>query len=75
MRTTLSLDDEVARLVRRYAEERSIGLGKAVSELLRRGLTSQRPTRTVNGLKVFDLPADSPPVNWQKVKELESDTE
>ena len=75
MRTTLSLDDEVARLVRRYAEDRSLGLGKAVSELVRRGLTAQRPTRTVNGLQVFDLPPDSPPVSWQRVKELESDTE
>jgi hypothetical protein len=75
MRTTLSLDDEVVRLLRRYAEDRSLGLGKAMSELVRRGLTAQRPTRTVNGLQVFDLPADSPRVSWQRVKELESDAE
>jgi hypothetical protein len=66
MRTTLSLDDEVLRLVKRYAESRSVGLGKAVSELVRRGLTAQRPTRTVNGLRAFDLPADSPPGNQEK---------
>ena len=75
MRTTLSLDDEVAQLVRRYAQDRSLGLGKAVSELVRRGLTSRRPTRTVNGLQVFDLPADSPPVSSRRIKDLESDTE
>jgi hypothetical protein len=73
MRTTLSLDDEVLGLVKRYAEARSLGLGKAVSELLRRGLTAQRPTRTVNGLQVFDLPADSPPVTRKKIEEIESD--
>ena len=71
MRTTLSLDDEVLRLVKRYAESRSLGLGKAVSELVRRGLTSQRPTRTINGLRVFDLPADSPPVTRKKIEEIE----
>src|SRR5438552_5714149 len=35
MRTTLSLDDDVFRLVKRYADRRSLGLGK-VSELVRR---------------------------------------
>jgi hypothetical protein len=69
MRTTLSLDDEVFQLIRRYADSRSLGLGKAVSELVRRGLAAQRPTRTLNGLQVFDLPPDSPPVSRRKIKE------
>ena len=69
MRTTLSIDDDVLLLIRRYADSRSLGLGKAVSELVRRGLTAQRPTRTVNGLQVFDLPPDSPPVSRRKIKE------
>lgn len=72
VRTTLSLDDEVLPLIKRYAEARSLGLGKAVSELVRRGLRSQRPTRTVNGLQVFDLPADSPPVSRKKIEEIEA---
>jgi predicted NBD/HSP70 family sugar kinase len=75
MRTTLSLDDEVLRLVKHYAESRSLGLGKAVSELVRRGLTAQRPTRTVNGLRVFNLPADFPPVTRKKIEEIDSDDE
>ena len=72
MRMTLSLEGEVLRLVKRYAEARSLSLGKAVSELVRRGLTSQRPTRTANGLQVFDLPEDSPPVSRKKIEEIES---
>jgi len=32
MHTTLSLDDEVLGFVKRYAESRSLGLGKAVSD-------------------------------------------
>jgi hypothetical protein len=75
MRTTLSVDDEVLQLVKRYAEDRSLALGKAVSELVRRGLTAQRPTRMVHGLQVFDLPADSPPVSRKRVEEIESDGE
>lgn len=75
MRTTLALDDEVLRLVREYAEGRSLALGKAVSELVRRGFVSQRPTRVVNGLQVFDLPAHSPPVTAKRVRELEAEHE
>jgi hypothetical protein len=75
MRTTPSLDDEVLRLLKGCAESRSLALGKAVSELVRRGLTAQRPTRTVNGLRVFDLPADSLPVTSKKIEEIESDHE
>src|SRR5439155_24288486 len=38
MRTTLSLDDDVFREVKAYAESRDVAIGKAVSELVRRGL-------------------------------------
>ena len=38
MRTTLNLDDEVFQLARGYARSRSLALGKAVSELVRKGL-------------------------------------
>jgi hypothetical protein len=75
MRTTLSLDDDVFQVVRRYAESRSLGLGKAVSELVRKGLAAPVPTRTVNGIQVFDLPPDSPRVTTKRVKELESELE
>lgn len=74
MRTTLSLDDDIFEIVKQYAESRSVGLGKAVSELVRRGYTVPRPTRVVNGVQVFDLPANSPVVTIKKIQELE-DTE
>ena len=38
MRTTLSLDDDVASAVQRLREERHIGLSEAVNELIRAGL-------------------------------------
>jgi hypothetical protein len=72
MRTTVNMDDDVLEIVKQYAESRAVGLGKAVSELVRRGITVPRPTRQVNGLQVFDLPADSPGVSSNKVRELEA---
>ena len=73
MRTTLSLDDDVFPLIRRNAASRSLGLGKAVSELVCRGLAARRPTRVVNGLQVFDLAPDSPRVTSEQVRRLESE--
>jgi hypothetical protein len=73
MRTTLSLDDDVFQVVKSYAENRSLAIGKAVSELVRRGLSAPVKTRVVNGLVVFDIPEDSQSVTSQLVKQLEAD--
>jgi hypothetical protein len=70
MRTTLNLDDDVFQMARSYADSRSLSLGKAVSELLRRGLRVSMRTRTVNGVQVVDLPPDSPRITTRRVKEL-----
>jgi hypothetical protein len=75
MRTTLNIDDEVFRLARSYAERRSLALGKAVSELVRKGLSAPVRTRVVNGVHVFDLPAGGPRITPERVKELESGLE
>jgi hypothetical protein len=74
MRTTLNLDDEVFQLARGYAESRSLALGKAVSELVRKGLRAPTPVRMVNGLAVFDVPQDSS-ITSKRIKELESEME
>ena len=73
MRTTLSIDDDTFRLVKRSAASRSLALEKAVSELVRRALTTPRPTRSVNGMQVFDLPAGLSKVSTKRVRELEAD--
>jgi hypothetical protein len=73
MRTTLNLDDDVVEMVRRYSESRSVALGKAASELVRKGFTTPTPTRIVNGLVVFDLPPDSPRITSERVKRLLSE--
>jgi hypothetical protein len=73
VRTTINLDDDVFPLIKKYAESRRVPLGRAASELVRRGLASKRPTRIVNGLTIFELPADSPQVTTQQVRRLEED--
>jgi hypothetical protein len=75
MRTTLSLDDDVIPLVKRYADGRSLALGKAVSELIRKGLRAPTPTRVENGFVVFDVPPDSPPITLELVNRVRDEIE
>ena len=73
MRTTLNLDDDVLELLKGYAESRSVALGKAASELIRRGLTAPVQTRLVNGFYAVVLPANSAKITSERVKRLLED--
>ena len=73
MRITLNLDDDVFQLVKQYAQTRSLAMGKALSELVGRGVGAPPKTRRVNGLVVFELPEDSSLVTSEHVRELESE--
>ena len=54
MRTTVTLDDDVAAAVRQLRDERHIGPSEAVNELARAGLR-QRQQRQVFKQDSFDL--------------------
>ena len=73
MRTTLNLDDHVLEMLKNYAESRSVALGKAASELVRRGLEAPVQMRMVNGFCTIVLPPDSPKVTSDDVKRLLED--
>ena len=75
MRTTLNIDDDVFEILKEYAERRSVALGKAASELVRRGAASPTPTRMVNGFVIFDVPPGGPKITTERVMELESELE
>jgi len=75
MRTTLSLDDDVVEEVKAYADSRDVSLGKAVSELVRRGLQAPLQTRLVNGFHVVELPDGSPAVTSEQVRKLQEELE
>jgi hypothetical protein len=72
MRTTLNLDDDVVELAARQAKVRGLSLGKMVSDLVRRGLNAPTPFTNRGGLRVFQLPADSPKIKTEDVRRLES---
>lgn len=71
MRTTISLDDDVFQQAKAYAATRDVPLGKAVSDLVRRGLHAPLRTRILNGFHVVDLPPGSAPVSSEDVAKLQ----
>ncbi len=70
MRTTLNLDEDVAEVIKIYAESRSVPIGKAASELIRRGLDAPLQTNLVNGFHVAVLPKNSHKITSEDVKRL-----
>ena len=70
MRTTISIEDDAMEAIQAYARDHRLSLGKAASELVRRGIRYQIGTRKVNGLSVFDAPNDFPRITTEKVREL-----
>ncbi|MGH8701156.1 MAG: hypothetical protein ACREVR_08305 [Burkholderiales bacterium] len=70
MRTTFTLDDDAASLAQTYARARSLRLGQAVSELIRRASTQHVAIRQRGQAWVFELPGDAPKVTARRVKDL-----
>jgi negative regulator of replication initiation len=73
MRTTLTIDDDVLEQVKEYAESRKMSVGKAASDLIRRGISRPAPTHMENGLRVFSRSADPQPLTPEMVREIESE--
>ena len=70
MRTTLSLEDDAIDVIRAYARTSQLSMGRAASELIRRGVRYQLGTRKLNGLPVFEAPDDFPASSTERVREL-----
>lgn len=73
MRTTLAIDDDVLLEVKTYADDRGIPLGKAASDLIRRGLSRPAATHIENGLRVFSRTADPQVLTLELIKKLDSE--
>lgn len=56
MRTTVTLDEDVAQSVRATMRERGTGFKETLNELLRRGLHSDTPAPEPYEMPVFDSP-------------------
>ena len=70
MRTTLALEDDAVKEIQKFAKRRQLSLGKAASELVRRGARYQLGTRRVNGLPVLEAPDDFPLITNERVREV-----
>ena len=66
MRTTLTIDDDVLAVARALADRKGTSLGSAVSELARRGFRSATTVRD-DGMPVFKVPDDAPPITSEDV--------
>jgi hypothetical protein len=75
MRTTLSLEDDAVEAIQEYARSRQLSLGKAASELVRRGARYQVGTRKVNGLPVLNASDDFPVITTERVRELSNEAD
>jgi hypothetical protein len=53
MRTTLTIDDDVLRLAQALADARKISVGKALSEMARRGMQPRLSGRSNSGFITF----------------------
>ena len=70
MRITIALEDDALQAIRAYARDTRLSLGKAASELIRRGARDPLATRKLNGLPVFDIPGYFPVVTTGRVREF-----
>jgi len=70
MRTTLALADDAMDELQAYARVNRVSLGKAASELIRRGVRFQLGTRKRNGVPVLEAPEDFPVITSEQVRKL-----
>jgi hypothetical protein len=75
MRTTLAIDDDALEIARQYASANGRGLGKAVSELVRKAVAPPLTMRrTAAGFLVYDRPPGNV-VTSEMVKEFLNEIE
>ncbi len=71
MRTTLTIDDDVLALAQTVARARKVSVGKALSDLARRGHAAAIGTRRVGPFSVFAVPENAPAIDPEAVREAE----
>ncbi|MGA8159546.1 MAG: hypothetical protein WA374_14645 [Acidobacteriaceae bacterium] len=73
MRTTLAIDDDVLEEVKQYAAQRDISLGKAATDLIRRGISQPLNLRRIDGIYVPVLPPNTPILTTKRLLEAEDE--
>lgn len=62
MRTTVTIDDDVLAIARALAQQNGVSLGRALSELARRGQRAMAAVVASDGLPAFAVPRDAKPI-------------
>lgn len=72
MRITVTIDDDVLALARSLAARKGIRLGSALSELARLG-NRRTPLGDDDGIPVFSVQDDAPPITIEGIRNALSD--
>ncbi|MBD3241634.1 MAG: hypothetical protein GF331_13675 [Chitinivibrionales bacterium] len=73
MRTTINLDDDIFMAVKSVARARGVPVGRALSDLVRRGLERSSEYTVRNDLPVFQVREDAPIVTPEQVDRSEDE--
>lgn len=76
MRTTLTIDDDLLAVAKNLAQANSESLGKAISDLARRGLNATprvRRRKCDSGFPVFSVPKGARPITLEDVRRAEDE--
>ena len=73
MRTTLTIDDDLLAAARSLARAKSESIGKALSDLARRGLNATPRVRRRSGFPVFSVPKGAHPITLEDVRRAEDE--
>ncbi len=72
MRTTLNLPEDILEVVKSVAAAKSVSLGDAAADLIRRGLNAQR-IQLDAGLPCFSVGPDAPPITLEHTLAIEDE--
>jgi len=73
MRTTVTLDDDIARAAKELARTTGRRLGKVLSDLARRGLKSEAGGATKSGFPTFKVSPDAKVIPADRARALMED--
>ena len=73
MRTTMAIDDDVLDQVKQYAAERGVSLGRAATDLIRRGISRPFALKFGDGSDVPVLPENTPILTTERLLEAEDE--
>ena len=72
MRTTLNIDEEAMKAVKKHADDRGVSLGQAASDLIHRGAQNVPQFKMKNGWALLEAPGN-PPLTNEMIEQWEQE--